>query len=459
MEPEFAERPFGHSIVQKLYIALALMVVVLPFVNTFNELLASIVMRTGLHVFMERLIMPPLIRVLAAILQTVFGIKTGISSTSLFLYGRIPIEVYVNWNCLGWQSFVLFFFTLITGLQGDYTRRSKVRCVVTGFEAIFLINVARIITSSLLVYYWGYQFAVFFHDYLSTLVVLGWMVAFWYFAFDYCLERVIEVVSAEKPGVLSGLMKEEQTSIQEGIEGSKEWRFKPLKKIVGPLVITLLVLGGLALPMFTTVEAKSGPSVLTFEHTDIPVTVNGISTNHYLTAPGYTDLDATGGISDCVVTGSSWDVGWNFYLYGALDSRYTLSGKLEYHMYISTDQTEDVETRLRFDIYDVDESGSSTLIHTDTSKTIKVKSKDSLHVFKGDSISSYTFQAGHTIRLRVSIFTTVNCTLQFSYDSADNHSFIEFPGIIVPESILPMIIVAPFIPVLSAWIKKKKSGA
>lgn len=457
METESAERPFGHSIVQKLYIALALIVVVLPFVNTFNELLASIVMRTGLHVFMERVIMPPLIRVIAAILQTVFGIKTGVSSTSLFLYRGIPIEVYMGWNCLGWQSFVLFLFTLITGLQGDYTRRSKARCVVTGFEAIFLINLARIITSSLLIYYWGYQFAVFFHDYLGTLVVMGWMVSFWYFAFDHCLERVVGVVSAEKSGVLSGLMEEAQSSIHNGIDGSKEGRFKP--KIVGPLIITLLVLGSLALPMFTTVEAKSGPSALTFEHTDTPVTVNGISTNHYLTAPDYTDLDATGGTSDCVVTGSSWDVGWNFYLYGALDSSYTLSGKLEYHMYLSTNQTEDVETRLRFDIYDVDESGSSTLIHTDTSKMFKVKSKDSLHVFKGDSISSYTFQAGHTIRLRVSIFTTVNCTLQFSYDSTDNHSLIEFPSIIVPENILPMIIVAPFIPVLSAWIKKKKSGA
>jgi hypothetical protein len=124
------------------------MVLVLPFVNTFNELLASIVMRTGLHVFLERVIMPPLIRVLAAILQTVFGIKTGVSSTSLFLYRGIPIEVYMGWNCLGWQSFVLFLFTLITGLQGDYTRRSKVWCVVTGFEAILLINLARIITSS-----------------------------------------------------------------------------------------------------------------------------------------------------------------------------------------------------------------------------------------------------------------------------------------------------------------------
>jgi hypothetical protein len=160
-----------------------------------------------------------------------------------------------------------------------------------------------------------------------------------------------------------------------------------------------------------------------------------------------------------VVTGSSWDVGWNFYLYGALDSSYTLSGKLEYQMHLSTDQTEDMETRLRFEIYDVDESGSSTLIHTDTSKMFKVKSKDSIHVLKGDSISSYTFHAGHTIRFRVSIFTTVDCTLQFSYDSVDNHSLIEFPGIIVPENILHIIIVAPFIPVLSAWIKKKNSGA
>jgi exosortase/archaeosortase family protein len=457
LETESAEHPFGSSLTQKLYIALALMLVVLPLVNTFNELLTSIVMRTGLHLVMERAIMPPLVRILAAILQTVFSIKTGVSSTSLYLYAGIPIEVYFDWNCLGWQSFVLFFFTLITGLQGDYTRRSKARCVATGFQAVFLINLARIVISSLLIYYWDYHSAIFFHDYLSTLVVMGWMVTFWYFAFDHYLERVIGV-DADKPGMSRGVIWVAQSSIQKSVEVGKAGRFKPLKKILGPLVITFLVVGSLALPMFTTVEAKSGPSALTFEHAHSPVKVNGISTNHYMTAPDYTDLDATGGRSDCVEADSSWDVGWNFYLHGPLDLSYTLSGKLEYHMYLSTDQAEDAETRLRFDIYDVDESGSSTLIHTDTSKTIKVKPKDSLHVFKGDSVSSYTLQAGHTIRVRVSIFATVDCMLQFSYDSPDKHSFIEFPGIIVPETILPMIFVAPFVPILSVWIKRKKSG-
>ena len=438
----------------KLYIGLALMLVVLPFVNTINELMTSIVMRTGLHVVMEKVIVPPLVRILAAIIQTFLGIKTGVSGTSLYLYAGMPIEVYVGWNCLGWQSFVLFFFTLMTGLQGDYTRRSKARCVATGFQALFLINMARIIISILLIYYWGFQPAVLFHDYFSTILIMGWMVAFWYFAFDHCLERAVVGISDEKRRMFRGVIRNAQSSLREGVEGCREGRFKPLKKNVGPFVITLLVVGSLVLPMFTTVEAKSGPSALTFEYSDSPLTVNGISTNHYMTAPGYTDLSATGSRSDCVEAGSSWNIGWNFYLHGPLDLSYTLSGKLEYNVFVSTNQTQDVETKLKFDIYDVDESGSSTLIHTDTSKTIKVKPKDSLHVFKGDAVPSYTFQAGHTMRVRVSILATVDCTLQFSYDGADKHSLIEFPGIIVSESILPMVFFAPFVPILSVWIKK-----
>ena len=163
---------------------------VLPFVSSFNELLTAIVMRIQLYAFIHDVVVPIEVKMVAAILQYLFGIKTLVSSGYLQIQsaGR-ALTVYIAWNCVGWQSLILFVFTLLTGLQGPFTRRSKALCVILGAEGIFLLNLFRIVFVVLLAFYIGYLPAVVFHDYAGTILTLLYLVLFWFFSYNYVLER------------------------------------------------------------------------------------------------------------------------------------------------------------------------------------------------------------------------------------------------------------------------------
>ncbi len=172
---------------QRLIVVAAVTFIILPFVTTFNEFLTKIVESLHFVAVIQGVAAPFMVRVVAVILQTV-RIPTSIEGSFLYLGGRwMPLRIYINWNCIGWQSFVLFAFTLLTGLQGPYTRRSKLLTVLLGLEGTFLINIIRILIPTILAYHSGYIPAIVFHDYLGTLLTLLWMGFFWNYAFGSVL--------------------------------------------------------------------------------------------------------------------------------------------------------------------------------------------------------------------------------------------------------------------------------
>lgn len=203
------EEPKAPRATYQLIIVLSAMIfLALPFVSSFNEFLTSLVMSFRLYTFIHNVVVPIEVRMIGAILQYFFGIQTSVSTTSLYLQGPgRSLSVVIAWNCVGWQSLVLFGFTLLTGLQGPYTRRSKALCVALGAEGIFLLNLLRIVLVILLAFYFGYLPAVVFHDYAGTILTLIYLVLFWLFSFKYVLERV-------------GFKEEQQVSQGEVEQGS-----------------------------------------------------------------------------------------------------------------------------------------------------------------------------------------------------------------------------------------------
>ena len=178
----------GRPTYQLILILASVILLILPFITTFNEFLTSIVMRLGLDAVLQGWIVPTEVRMIAVILR-LFGIYATVSQTSLYLAkGSGTLPVYISWNCVGWQSFILFAITLITGLQGPYARRSKVETVILGFLGTFLVNLLRISVVCVVAYYVGQLPAVIFHDYGGTILILLWLFAFWYFAHGYLLE-------------------------------------------------------------------------------------------------------------------------------------------------------------------------------------------------------------------------------------------------------------------------------
>lgn len=178
----------GRPTYQLILILASVILLILPFITTFNEFLTTIVMRLGLDTVLQGWVVPTQVRMIAVILR-LFGIYATVSQTSLYLAkGSGTLPVYISWNCVGWQSFILFAITLITGLQGPYTRRSKVETVILGFLGTFLVNLLRISVVCVVAYYVGQLPAVIFHDYGGTILILLWLFAFWYLAHGYLLE-------------------------------------------------------------------------------------------------------------------------------------------------------------------------------------------------------------------------------------------------------------------------------
>ena len=174
----------------KIIVMAAVMLLILPFITTFNEMLTKAVMNIGLYKFIDVYIVPPFTRVVGGVLRYLCRIPTTVSEDSIYLLRKgMPIKVYISWNCIGWQSFILFAITLLTGLQGPYTTWSKVKCVAVGLEGTLLLNVFRVALTCVLLYYAGYLPALIFHDYLGTVLTVVWLAVFWYVSFEHLLKR------------------------------------------------------------------------------------------------------------------------------------------------------------------------------------------------------------------------------------------------------------------------------
>jgi exosortase/archaeosortase family protein len=178
----------GRQTYQLLLVLVSVIFLLLPLVTTFNEILTTLVIRLGLDEFLRAWVVPVEARMIAALVRLI-GISTAASQTSVYLTkGANTIPIYISWNCVGWQSFILFAITLVTGLQGCFTWRSKAEVVILGFLGTFLVNLLRISLVCVVAYYAGQLPAVVFHDYGGSSLILLWLFGFWYFAHGCVLE-------------------------------------------------------------------------------------------------------------------------------------------------------------------------------------------------------------------------------------------------------------------------------
>lgn len=168
-----------------LFAILAITLVLLPFVTTFNELLTRIVENTGAYRLIQNYIVPIESRMVALVLRP-FNIQVAATKVGLIVNGA---SVRLSWNCLGWQSLILIAISFLTGLQGPYTLVSKIECVLTGVLGTFFVNLIRLSGVVLLSTYVSRIAAVIFHDYGSNLFLIFWLFFFWWYSFNFVLER------------------------------------------------------------------------------------------------------------------------------------------------------------------------------------------------------------------------------------------------------------------------------
>jgi len=185
-------REGGGAAEHLLYVVAILSAVALafPLITTVNEFLTQIAIQVGLFGFIQSVVVPQFARVVGGILSTVFGIKTVVFSKAILLEGwGKTVLVVINWNCVGWQSLVLLALTLLMGLLGPYTLRSRLECVLIGVQGVILLNILRVIVFCLLILQAGYPTAVIFHDYGGTLMTLLYLAGFWHLSYSHILKQ------------------------------------------------------------------------------------------------------------------------------------------------------------------------------------------------------------------------------------------------------------------------------
>ena len=171
---------------QVIFLSLAVLLIFLPFVTTFNEVLTRVVEKIYLYTFIEDYIVPYLSRLVGVFLIP-FGLKVIGTSSGLYLPEK-SLAIDIAWNCIGWQSMILVIITFLAGLQGQYTKFSKAQTILIGILGTFIINILRITSVVLIAVNFGYFPAVIYHDYFSNLLIILWLFFFWWFSYAYVLE-------------------------------------------------------------------------------------------------------------------------------------------------------------------------------------------------------------------------------------------------------------------------------
>ena len=163
----------------------AVVLVILPFVTTFDDLLTAVGMHLGIAGPLQAIV-PAEVRV-TVVLLGVFGIHAAAAGNQLVVWNSSGSAqtLFISWNCVGWQSLILLGISLVVGLRGPMSIGSRVEVILLGILGTVLVNITRIAIVCLLAAAAGYLPAVLFHDYGGTLMLVAWLFTFWFIAFRW----------------------------------------------------------------------------------------------------------------------------------------------------------------------------------------------------------------------------------------------------------------------------------
>jgi exosortase/archaeosortase family protein len=177
-------RPVG-----TLVAAGSIALLILPFFSTFGELLTKAAMAAGFDAWLGQWIAPIEGRLVHGALALI-GIPSAYDRSLLYIgTGPGSLALYISWNCVGWQTVLFLLVSMATGLQGEYTLRSRLETVALGVVGIAMLNILRITVVALVAYAFGQVPAVIVHDYGSVIATVAFLMAFWAFAYNVVLER------------------------------------------------------------------------------------------------------------------------------------------------------------------------------------------------------------------------------------------------------------------------------
>lgn len=165
---------------------LALFLLFVPFLVTLNDVLTKLVEKFALYVYLQKWVVPIEVYYVKQIVSFA-GIEAKASAEGLTV-GKQWLEF--NWNCLGWQSLLLYLATLVIGFRKTkYTFMTKSEVVVLGLLGVFWINILRISFIVVLAIKAKPAFYLLFHNVFAAFVTIVFLMGFWWFSYSFVLEE------------------------------------------------------------------------------------------------------------------------------------------------------------------------------------------------------------------------------------------------------------------------------
>jgi len=157
------------------------LLMVLPLVTTFDDFLTSWALQLGANNPLQAIV-PTEARMVVGLLA-VAGIRAVASGSHIVVWDRAGImhTLLISWNCIGWQSLILLGVSFMSGLRGRHPLEARVQVVIIGVAGTMLLNLLRVAAVGALAATWGQTPATLFHDYGGTVLIIGWLFAFWMF--------------------------------------------------------------------------------------------------------------------------------------------------------------------------------------------------------------------------------------------------------------------------------------
>jgi exosortase/archaeosortase family protein len=158
------------------------LLMLLPLVTTFNDLLTTWAMQLGANNPLQAVV-PVEARMVVGLLGLV-GVHAAASGSYMVVWDSAGAmhTLFISWNCIGWQSLVLLGVSLLTGLRGRHPIEARVQVIAIGVAGTMLLNLLRVAAVAAIAATIGVTPAVLFHDYGGTLLVITYLFLFWMFA-------------------------------------------------------------------------------------------------------------------------------------------------------------------------------------------------------------------------------------------------------------------------------------
>lgn len=163
------------------------LLMLLPFVTTFDDLLTSWALALGANNPLQGIV--PLEARMVVGLLGALGIHAAASGSHLVIWDSAGSmhTLFISWNCIGWQSLILLGVSFFSGLRGEQSLEARVQVVLIGVAGTTLLNLMRVAAVAAIAATLGQTPAVLFHDYGGTILVVLWLFAFWIFVQRFIL--------------------------------------------------------------------------------------------------------------------------------------------------------------------------------------------------------------------------------------------------------------------------------